>query len=114
MNNELLIKLAVAVSITVLLGIALYFESQSHVVFIYYGPNYVVRYVKPSPLSRLLNGLGHTDPPLFPSILMQVNGMNEYYNLSFPITNASLYAFAMGPARAALWTWGSGKAMGAP
>lgn len=98
MNNELLIKLVVAVSITVLLGIALYFESQSHVVFIYYGPNYVVRYVKPSPLSRLLNGLGHTDSPLFPSILMQVNGMNEYYNLSFPITNASLYAFAMGPA----------------
>ena len=24
--------------------------------------------------------------------------MNEYYNLSFPITNASLYAFATGPA----------------
>lgn len=66
MNNRLLIKLAMVVSITVLLSIALYFESQPHIVFVYYGPNYVVRYVKPSPLSRLLNGLDHVDPPSSP------------------------------------------------
>ncbi|GGP22442.1 hypothetical protein GCM10007981_18520 [Thermocladium modestius] len=86
------------ISIIVLLGISLYLESQPRVVFIYYGPNYVVRYVKPTLLSRLVNGLDHVDPPVFPSISMQVNGVDKYYNLSLPITNASLYAFAVGPA----------------
>ncbi len=118
MNNLLLIKLFVMISIIVLLGISLYLESQPpRVVFIYYGPpNYVVRYVKPTLLSRLVNGLDHVDPPVFPpSISMQVNGVDKYYNLSLPITNASLYAFAVGPAPGGFVDVGSGgEVMGAP